>query len=1751
MSFPTIVNRTGYLNGGFDRVVISFNNIINLNTLASSLSINGPSGAIAPTTSQGIADHAYEILLPQQTADGSYLFTLLPTLLDAEGFSLDQDADGTPGEPVDDTYTFTLIIDTVPPRITQRTPAGDVAGTLTSLDVWFSERMHAPSFSAADVTITSPSNAVIPASQIEEVGLNRFRVEFAPQTETGTYQFRIEPQIEDMAGNVVDLDHDGNAGEPADDVYSAALNLVPFDLQVGDISVNPSELGAGEATMISWNGRNNSGGPLLGDWTDAVYLSADAQWDIRDIRIATVAHTNGLAENKTYTASANAVVPGLLPGNYFIIVRSDIFNQEKESAEANNSVTFGPFSLHVRGVALGGPASAGTLTSFNNSHYYVVDIGPRSSLRLNLAGSASSQVYVGFEYVPTRLRFDQQDISRSSAKQISLTAPPSGGKYYILVYGDQLSQPAPYELLAETSPFYLTGLSPTTAVKADDPRFWVRAILTGLPNATLTGVGLTEDTAVEFIGTDNISRSVQRHEFVSPTTVRLFLPMIDWPAGVYKVRVTKDGVSRTLENAFTLAAEGEHKLEASLVVPGRVAPWGGQTLYVQYANTGTRAMPSPLFKVTAYERARIARGISPCYGDCLPRPPRFVLRPINTVQVMAVGSGSTPGILQPGDTGTVPVQFQGLTQDGGETSLSFRLGSLTADDTTIEVCPPAPAPGPSSGTHFPRTGRRRNSISVPGPECHEELFTIDYGAIEASSRPESVAPDAWHAVFLNLAANIGPLWADYVVTLADNMNYGATVRQQSNDPGELFNFEVLQASATLNPVRTLADSRDASVPSPGFPLVFRRIFGQPILSRYRNSPLGRGWSHNWDIHIQLLEKTPGVIVHGPLGKNRLFIEQSTPQAPGIPETVTKYTPSPGDHGKLTRILNGFRLEETDGTIWKFNPFYQLDSVEDPNGNRITCGYAGANLTSLTHSNGKQLLFEYSGARLVRLIDPLGPGPDDDRVTTYEYDGAGEHLVAVTKPGNLLTRYAYHVDATAPRRHALLSIEQADGTKELFNYDALGRLAETFRSCCDGGQKVTYSYDSAGTVTVRDATGRITVRKYGLDGQLVQVRDGEDRIVNFGYNTDALLSELTGPGRETYRYTYDARGALTAIEDPLRRSNTFAYESPFARLTRVTDARNNGMDYTYDTRGNLTAIIYADGSKEQFSYDARGLVTSSTNRRGGVINYTYNAVGQLTTKDYADTAALDFEYTYDAAGNLASARDSHGTNTLAFEATTDRLTRIEYPGGKWFEFQYDAVGRRTRRTDQDGKITNYEYDPAGRLDLMKDGDGNLIVDYDYDDAGRLSRKTLGNDVFTTRTYNQAGQVLDLINHKPDGSILSSFTYTYDASGRRTSMTTLAGTENYGYDPLGQLTGVVYPNGRVVTYEYDATGNRTHVTDNGVPTPYAANPLNQYTSAGNATFGYDLDGNQTSKIEGGVTTNYEYDSENRLIHVATPTDTWTYEYDAFGNRIAATHNGETTHYVIDPTGLGNVAAEYDGGGSLIARYEHGLGLLARADAAGNPAFYTFSAIGHTSELTDPTGAVANSYSYDPFGISLAKAETIPNSFQFVGEFGVMNEGNGLEFMRARHYSSPLGRFVVGDPIHIRGGLNLYTYVGNIPTRAIDPLGTCIILRDGAWGQFGGWLTWNCGGPNTPSDYDPRIDKSFTSMKDGSHGKNTGTVRRANALTFFRLRLRVLQCRRRLPLRIRAPNLRYLRPSHQGPTKKARGGPGLSAIGTRMTN
>jgi RHS repeat-associated protein len=313
-----------------------------------------------------------------------------------------------------------------------------------------------------------------------------------------------------------------------------------------------------------------------------------------------------------------------------------------------------------------------------------------------------------------------------------------------------------------------------------------------------------------------------------------------------------------------------------------------------------------------------------------------------------------------------------------------------------------------------------------------------------------------------------------------------------------------------------------------------------------------------------------------------------------------------------------------------------------------------------------------------------------------------------------------------------------------------------------------------------------------------------------------------------------------------------------------------------------------------------------------------------------------------------------------------------------------------------------------------------------------RRTLGNGDYITYSYDAAGKLLRLSNYTSAGGTIGEYDYTYDAAGRVVGMNSPSGAWTYVHDASGQITSVTMPGG-TVQYTYDAAGNRLSSTNGGTAV-YLANNLNEYVSAGSAAYTYDADGNL---ISGGGRT-YTYDDENRLVAESSATDTWTYQYDGLGNRLSATHNGTLTQYLTDLSGFGNVEAEFDSTGHLISHYAYGLDLAGAFPAAGTPVYYHFDGSGNTTQLTTSSGAVVNSYSYLPFGEKLSATGTATNPFTYAGEFGVMDEGSGLYFMRNRWYNPSLGRFQQIDPIGILGDVNLYRYAGNDPLTFVDPSG-----------------------------------------------------------------------------------------------------------------
>ena len=104
----------------------------------------------------------------------------------------------------------------------------------------------------------------------------------------------------------------------------------PADLVVTTIQVPPTGQ-SGQPVTVAWTVANQGQFPASGTWTDAVYLATTPIWNIGDPIIGEVQYSaTGLATGQSYTSTLTAMLPPAIPGQYFLIVRTNIFDDVYE-----------------------------------------------------------------------------------------------------------------------------------------------------------------------------------------------------------------------------------------------------------------------------------------------------------------------------------------------------------------------------------------------------------------------------------------------------------------------------------------------------------------------------------------------------------------------------------------------------------------------------------------------------------------------------------------------------------------------------------------------------------------------------------------------------------------------------------------------------------------------------------------------------------------------------------------------------------------------------------------------------------------------------------------------------------------------------------------------------------------------------------------------------------------------------------------------------------------------------------------------------------------------------------------------------------------------------------------------------------------------------------------------------------------------------------------------------------------------------
>ncbi|EOM5446799.1 RHS repeat domain-containing protein, partial [Escherichia coli] len=202
----------------------------------------------------------------------------------------------------------------------------------------------------------------------------------------------------------------------------------------------------------------------------------------------------------------------------------------------------------------------------------------------------------------------------------------------------------------------------------------------------------------------------------------------------------------------------------------------------------------------------------------------------------------------------------------------------------------------------------------------------------------------------------------------------------------------------------------------------------------------------------------------------------------------------------------------------------------------------------------------------------------------------------------------------------------------------------------------------------------------------------------------------------------------------------------------------------------------------------------------------------------------------------------------------------------------------------------------------------------------------------------------------------------------------------------------------------------------------------------------------------TQSYRYDAEHRMVEVTTARGTYRYVYDALGRRTEKQH--------ISPDGKPYNRTAFLWDGMRLAQESRPEGIsslyiysdpgsyepLARVDKAGkegpNRILYFHTDVnGAPEEMTDSDGKIVWETGYQVWGNTIQEKDHggVEQNLRYQGQY--LDRETGLHYNLHRYYDPDVGRFMVTDPIGLKGGINLYQYAPN-PLSYIDPFGlfTC---------------------------------------------------------------------------------------------------------------
>jgi RHS repeat-associated protein len=675
-----------------------------------------------------------------------------------------------------------------------------------------------------------------------------------------------------------------------------------------------------------------------------------------------------------------------------------------------------------------------------------------------------------------------------------------------------------------------------------------------------------------------------------------------------------------------------------------------------------------------------------------------------------------------------------------------------------------------------------------------------------------------------------------------------------------------------------------------------------------------------------------------------------------------------------------------------NPYYQLDTCYDANGNASFSSYP------------------YQGTGFGEAKVCSGSGD------TYTYDVLGRVTTLVRADGETRSYTYSGRDVESVDENGVTRISQVDG---------LGRTTIVCEVSPLGTMLGTASPVACGTNMDIAGTGYETTYSYALATGTTTITQGS-QTRTFVSDWLGRPTSVTEPesGTTTYSYAYNSTGLVVTRQRPQ------ANQTNSSTLTTTTTQ--------YDALNRIIGVSYSDGTASKlFVYDASVNWLNPTVPQANVKGRLSEIFAYIPPN--TPPAGVGSSFGYDAMGRI---------NSLG-ECVPSNCGNGNYAQS----FTYDLAGDMTSSTDGAGVTSTYAVSVAHELSSLTSSLSNStnpanIISSVQNGPNGPNTYNLGNGLTGVREYDSLGRIFgQWICNGSTSTACTGGTQMYGFAVGWTGI--LAGWDcdtvqdqcaSNGYDGFNRLTSRSIYTGTTqnYTYGYDRYGNRWNETPlNGGYTSslsfYAA--TNKIITAG---FAYDAAGNLTND----TFHTYTYDAEGNVTAVDGGS-TAKYVYNALNQRVQTVVGSVNTESVFNLAGQRVSVWNGTTGAQIEGKYYWGAKPVAYYEAWGAVSFEHQNWQGTERMRTTYNGGVEGTYTSQPFGDGLT---TTSGSDTDAYHYAMVDHDyqSDTEHAQFRQYSNAQGRWMAPDPYYGSydfsnpQSMNRYAYALNSPLSNIDPSG-----------------------------------------------------------------------------------------------------------------